>query len=165
MTFTTDATTRCAHRARSHGRSLRYLATLLIVPALFGVMGCAAMANGRYQKIVIDSAPTPGTVEVVWWCGRDCRDSATYATPARVALRRNRSYSVYAKNENGALVERIIYSQHQGYWQALDFLLLPIVANLIDLAAGADYELSPSQITIPLPPPDAGPEYRSLAPQ
>jgi len=137
---------------------------LVVIPALLGVASCALLSHGRYQQVMIDSAPSSGTVEVITWCPNKGA-SVTYTTPMQAELKRSCGYQVLARNVNGALVERTITSQRQGLWQLLDLGCCPIVCNLIDAATGADLALTPDPLMIPLPPPDAGPEYRSLAPR
>lgn len=125
----------------------------LLVSILVVCSSCAYVSHGTKQTVLIDSIPTNATVEL---------DGESITTPAKLKLVRKKQHVVIARNANGAVVQRVIYSESRPVWMWADLLLLPVIGNLIDIFTGADHELVPEQLTIPLPPDDAGPEFQSL---
>jgi hypothetical protein len=126
---------------------------LPLVAILFVCGSCAYVSHGTTQTVLIDSVPTNATVEL---------DGEPITTPAKLKLVRKMRHVVIGRNANGAVVQRVIYSEPRLVWMMIDLLMLPVVGNLIDILTGADHELVPEQLTIPLPPEDAGPEFQSL---
>ncbi len=116
--------------------------------------GCGTMLRGMTQEVLIDSYPTGAEVHV---------DNQIVHTPVSLALSRRTSHAIYAQNAQGATVYRIVTSEPSFGWHVWDVLAcVPVVCNAIDIATGGDSVLSPDSIMLPLPPPDAGPDYRSV---
>ncbi len=111
------------------------------------------MLHGPRQTVFIDTIPPGGTVVI---------DDSEYATPAHVSLSRCRSHRATATTERGALTSRVILARGDTGIAIANFLAFPILGHLIDAATGSECELSPTSIVLPLPPADAGPEFRSI---
>lgn len=127
------------------------IARALLAAMCVATGGCGFVLYGHTQDVPIDTAPAGGVVEV---------DGTRYGTPATFPLARGDSHTVIARNEHGAIVSRTLCSHSVALGHVLDMLTVPIIFNIIDLATGSGYELVPAQLVIPLPPPDAGPEYQ-----
>jgi hypothetical protein len=127
--------------------------TLLAIALIATSTSCGLVTHGTKQTVFIDSMPTGASIEV---------DGTPTTTPAWVRLSRRNSHAVLARNAQGAIVWRPILTQTDWTVFVFDLVTVPVVFHVIDVACGSLNRLEPASLTIPLPPPDAGPEYRSL---
>ncbi|MFI5365572.1 MAG: hypothetical protein ACHQ4J_08115 [Candidatus Binatia bacterium] len=114
--------------------------------------GCGLIFNGTRQQVMVDTAPAGGTVEV---------DGVRHQTPVTLDLRRKDVHTVVATNARGATVTRNIIPEGDTLFVLMDLGTCPVLCNLVDSAFGGDRTLVPSPLLMPLPPENAGPEFRS----
>lgn len=109
-------------------------------------LGCGYLVQGSRQRVLIDTAPSSRPVEI---------DGSTHTAPVSLQLARKDDHIVVAKNASGQTATRTIYTSRSLMWHIWDILWLPVIFNIIDIASGGDSELSPEQLTIPIPPEEA----------
>jgi hypothetical protein len=127
----------------------------LFALSILVIDGCGMVANGFHQPVLVDSVPTNTEVQI---------DGKRYTTPVILDLRRGQVHTVICVNGGGASVTRNVYPSTNGVVQLLDFVTLPLIANVVDTALGTDTDLRPDALVIPAPPLGAGPEFNSPPP-
>jgi len=116
-------------------------ARTLILAFSLAASGCGYIQHGSTQKVFIDTQPSGARISV---------DGRPYTTPVDLELERVRHHTVTAETKAGAPIATHIRSETQWTIQLFDFLVTPIVGNIVDGVTGGDSELVPAQLVIPL---------------
>ena len=113
--------------------------TLRLMPirALLLASGCATMMNGSRQDITFATTPAGATVMA---------DGAQLCvTPCAANLKRSSDH-VVTLNAPGYYPYRLILRHKGSNWVAGNLMFLPLPTELIDLATGSAWYLTPEQV-------------------
>lgn len=125
----------------------------ILVATLLG--GCASIAHGSNQDVVISTEPTGALVKF--------DNGTTYTTPATVKLARKNDYVVTISKE-GYQTQVVPLNSVLSGWLAGNLIFGGIIGGAIDAGTGAAYTLTPEKIALTLTPVAPGQTSASPAP-
>jgi len=112
--------------------------------------GCASIFCGTKQRMAIKSAPEGATVVIVEY--PSLQGGQTNTTPARVVLKRTRTYEIRVFKE-GYQEKVLRLSQGANPWMWGNVAvggMIGACAMLIDMSTGASHTLRPTEVNVTL---------------
>lgn len=123
--------------------SARAAVVFVVAWAVVACSGCGLLINGRRQKVVINTDPPGATITIA-------SAGIVQTTPCVVKLKRHDDYTIMAQKPGYENASAMITSDLEPLSIVLDIIFWGGLALLVDYPLGANHELTPSNVFIPL---------------
>ena len=128
----------------SSSASRRAWGTALAALVIASSSGCATIARGTHQEVLIETAPEGATIIVE-------RTGEEHLSPVRLQLQRSRRHQFVISKDGYETQHLYLRSEANAIWWIVDAFSLGI-GNILDAVLGGLYDLEPERPYVVLEP-------------